>query len=483
MHTLSTSLALVAGGILFGLACASDSTHAGPEAVPSPALPVVSGSLPSFAPLVEAVQPAVVHVFTSKKVDLSERFQGLPFFFGPHGMDDAPGEMIQRGQGSGFVISPDGEILTNNHVVEGVENVKVKFLDGRVLNAEVVGTDPRTDVALVRVKSETPLPPLSLGSSDGLRVGDWVVAFGNPLGFSHTVTAGIVSAKGRVIGATAYDDFIQTDAAINMGNSGGPLLDASGRVVGINTAIAGQGTSIAFAVPIDMVKEILQDLRTDGKVARGWLGIQMQAVDPDLAEALGVEGGKGALITQVYPDTPAARGGLETGDVVTSLDGEAVEDSNGLLHAVGRHRPSDTVAVTVVREGRSRDLRLTLAERPSEDDLDQGTFSVPEKKDAAPDTPAKTSGLSRLGITLQVQTLGQGIAGRKGTATRLVVSEVAVGGPAEDKLQEGDVVVEINRKPVSSLAEANAAVKAGDDVTLFLVENKGQTRFVAVRAQ
>ncbi len=483
MRTLPTSIALVTGGVALGLACAADSTHAGSGATPAPALPASYDPARSFAPLVEAVQPAVVHVFTSKKVDLSERFQGFPFFFGPHGMPDAPGELLQKGQGSGFVISPDGEILTNNHVVDDVENVKVRFLDGRVLKADVVGTDPSIDVALVRVRAEKPLPVLALGSSDAMKVGDWVVAFGNPFGFSHTVTAGIVSAKGRVIGATSYDDFIQTDAAINVGNSGGPLVDVSGRVVGINTAIAGQGTGIAFAVPIDMVREILEDLRTKGTVARGWLGIQMQAVDPDLAEALALPGGHGALVTEVYPDTPASRGGLESGDVVTALDGEAVEDSSALLRAVGRHRPDDKVAVTVLRQGKAKELHLTLAERPSEDELAQGVFRRPESKEKKEAASPSSSDLSRLGVTLRVTTAGGGLPGRKASAGRLVVADVAVGGPADDKLEEGDVVLEINRKPVTTVEEARAAVKAGGDVTLFLVERQNQTRFVAVRAE
>ncbi|MBN1336180.1 MAG: Do family serine endopeptidase [Deltaproteobacteria bacterium] len=484
MRFIPAFFVMAAGGLLFAIACAADPTHAGPD--PAPALPATYDPMRSFAPLVEVVKPAVVHVFVDKKVKVPRiAIEGFPFFrFGPEGLVppmEEDQDRIVSGEGSGFLISANGEILTNNHVVERADNVKVKLADGQEYPARLVGTDPRTDLALIRIEAKEPLPALALGSSDDLQVGDWVVAIGNPLGLAHTVTAGIVSAKGRVIGATTYDDFIQTDAAINLGNSGGPLLDTQGRVVGINTLIIGQGTGLGFAVPIDMAREILDELRSSGRVARGWLGVQMQSVDADLAEALGVSGGKGALVNRVYPDTPAAKAGLENGDVVTALDNQEVEDSTALVREVGRHRPGDTVTLRIVRGGKTRDLRVKLAERPDEDQLAQGVYLAPESEEDPSAEPRGTGHADRFGITLSLPSDTSGR--RRGVSQRPVVAEVAVDGPAQGRLEPGDVILEIDHEPVATVAEAHAALKKAGDVALLLVERQDLTRYVAVRAR
>jgi len=298
----------------------------------------------SLAPLVELQGPAVVNI------DVTTH-QGH--------------DRTQRGQGSGFLISSDGYILTNNHVVAHADEVTIRLADEREYMATVVGTDPNTDVALVKIDTPEGLPFLPLGSSEALAVGDWVVAIGNPFGLSHTVTAGIVSAKGRVIGAGPYDDFIQTDASINPGSSGGPLFNLSGEVVGINTAINPHGQGIAYSVPIDMVTPIIDALKENGKVSRGWIGISLQELDADLAQRLKVDVEGGALVAQVYPGTPAHQAGLEAGDIITNVAGEEVGSSEALVRSIGLRKPGETVKITIIRKGQAQRLSVVLGERPS----------------------------------------------------------------------------------------------------------------------
>ncbi len=435
----------------------------------------------SFAPLVEAASPAVVSVYVKQTVSLSEQHMGIPgfpFFFGP-GQEQMPEEFERQGSGSGFVISEDGYILTNNHVVEDASELRVAMADGSELVAELVGTDPEIDVALIKVEPKAPLPALSLGSSDGLRVGDWVVAIGNPLDYTHTVTAGIVSAKGRVLGATTYDDFIQTDASINPGKSGGPLLNTSGEVVGINTAVSRFGQGIAFSVPIDMVKELIDDLKEHGRVARGWLGISMQPVDADLAAALGIEEPTGALVAMVHQDTPAESAGLRAGDLIMTLNGETIGDSNDLLHAVGSHRPGEEVALSVMRNGKTKTIPVTLGERPSRDSLDQGNYGSdgPDEDQGI----EKPEGLSRLGIDLA---RGADVWGApRDAANQLVVTSVKKGGPAEDKLREGDIVLQVAGADVDSIADVERALAKAEEVVLLTIKRGSMPMFVAVRLE
>ena len=498
-------LLIMAAGITGAiLACSVDNLQAGPgdEQPLAPATgqmdtPTHYSPTASFAPLVEALQPAVVNVFVSESVEMpSMGMNGMPdeifkHFFGPFGMPDQPQERgganpwnvpetyERQGQGSGFIISADGYILTNNHVVENADEVKVKLTDDRELQATVVGTDDRTDVALIKVESDDPLPFVKLGVSSDLRVGDWVVAIGNPFGLSHTVTAGIVSAKGRIIGAGPYDDFIQTDASINLGNSGGPLFDTSGEVVGINTAIVAAGHGIAFAVPIDMVTGMLDELKSTGRVARGWIGVALQPLDEDLAAALGADATTGAIVGEVYPDTPGAKAGLQRGDVVVAVDGVAVEDTDSLVRTVGNHKPGDTLKLSVIRDGKNKSIKVTLSERPSEDNLSQGRFRVHDEDEAAGgDNTAQTT-LEALGLHLESAPVTT--ARKNRLPSEVVVASVKDGSPADGKLRRGDFILEVNRTPISSLDDVNRALKHAGDVVLFLVENDGVQRFVAVR--
>jgi serine protease Do len=322
--------------------------------------------LPSFGPVIGAAEPAVVNVTSSVT---GQRRAPSP----PETMDDfmrrffdsPPGP--QGGVGSGFVLSSNGEVVTNVHVVAGADAIRVRFGSGETLDAKVVGLDEKTDIALLRVDPPRPLPALTLGDSTALAVGDWVIAIGNPFGLEHTATVGIVSAKGRFIGAGPYDDFVQTDAAINPGNSGGPLLDQNGRVVGVNAAIvspAGGNVGIGFAIPIDLTKWVVEQLREHGRVIRGWLGVSVQPVTSDLAQALGLSERRGALVAEVTPGSPAAAAGLRQGDVVVRLGDEPIEESRELPGKVATTPPGATVPVTVLREGGERTLLVKVREAP-----------------------------------------------------------------------------------------------------------------------
>lgn len=485
------NLALLVGGLGVGFACAEATGKDGdPATAPTaiPQLPAEYNPVHSLAPLVERLQPAVVNLYVKQKVELPQSMMQSPFgpFFGfppgSGGQDSEEGQgsgrfRTQEGQGSGFLISADGYILTNNHVVADADKVMVKLADDRELEAKVIGLDERTDVALVKVDVPGDLPFVRLGSSEAARVGDWVVAIGNPYGLSHTVTAGIVSAKGRVIGAGPYDDFIQTDASINPGNSGGPLFNLAGEVVGINSAIVNQANSIGFAIPIDMVKEMLEDLKTTGRVARGWMGLSLQPMDADMARALKVPAEtKGVVVNQVYPGFPAAQAGLQPEDVITALDGKALGSSEELIRAVGARRPGQKMEVTLLRAGKEKKLSVTLAERPEEEALARGQFSTPEKAPSAgKESPARaaTSPLTRLGLTVEAAARFQ--PGAEG----VVVTAVSDESPLSEKLARGDIIVSVNQRPVKTVDELNKALGEGD-VALLRVKREDSQRLVAV---
>jgi serine protease Do len=323
--------------------------------------------LPSFRAVIEAAEPAVVNVATLARVE--ERWRGDPETlqeFLERFLQPPP--RARRGLGSGFVLSPDGLIVTNAHVIAGATQVRVRLATEEELDADVVGRDEMTDVALLRVRAPRPLPALALGDSDALAVGDWVVAIGNPFGLAQTATVGIVSAKGRFLGAGPYDDFIQTDASINPGNSGGPLLDQRGRVVGINTAIvspAGVNIGIGFAVPVNLARWVLDQLRERGRVVRGWIGIAVQPVTPELAAAFALDAARGALVADVVRRSPAAAAGIARGDVVVRWGGAAVDRSRDLPGQVAMTAPGTRVPVTVLRQGRERTVAVTVGEMPA----------------------------------------------------------------------------------------------------------------------
>jgi serine protease Do len=336
-------------------------------APPSIAAPVVSAaSRPdSFVAVVEAARPAVVNISTLR----GQRAGGpnalrefLERYFG----ERIPEEPTQS-LGSGVLMDRSGLVLTNNHVVEGARMIMVRLADERELEAQVVGRDPRTDLALLRLRERGEFPAATLGDSDVLRVGEWVVAIGNPFGLEQTVTAGIVSAKGRVIGAGPYDDFIQTDASINPGNSGGPLFNTQGEVVGITTAIfsqSGGSVGIGFAIPINLAREVVEQLKARGRVVRGWLGAGIAPVTPELARKLGLKGGEGALIAEVVPNGPAGRGGVRVGDVVLALDGQRIRRADELPRLIAKARPGAQADLQINREGKAQSTRVTLGELP-----------------------------------------------------------------------------------------------------------------------
>jgi serine protease Do len=443
--------------------------HGGAE----PATPPM-GAPPSFADLAERVSPGVVNIQTSKTISgasLPRSFE--EFFFGSPFEERFHGQERKRtvpSLGSGFVISPDGYIVTNNHVIEDVDSIKVAFADGTEMEAEVVGRDPKTDLALIRVEAED-LFHLPLGDSSVVRPGDWVVAIGNPFGLEHTVTAGIVSAKHRIIGQGSYDDYIQTDAAINPGNSGGPLLNLSGEVIGINTAINPRANTIGFAVPVNMAKEILPQLRAQGHVTRGWLGVVIQPVTPELKEHLDLEETRGALVSRVIPDGPAADAGIERGDVIVEFDGRPIDDWNELPRVVAATPVEKKVKVVVMHEGRRKSHRVRVGEL---EDPEAQKLAAAEEEPSA--------------YGLRVQNLTPDLAGQLGVDEKqgVVVTEVEPGSPADEaKLRRGDVILEVDRGEIADVSELKQRLDAADDErgALLLIRRGDATLFVPLKGR
>ncbi|MGD2030705.1 MAG: Do family serine endopeptidase, partial [Desulfobacterales bacterium] len=329
----------------------------------------------SFNKLAETSSPAVVNIRTVKTIKGGGRvfrhFKKGPFgeddpfhdFFDRFFGDERPHDFKQRSLGSGFIISKDGYIVTNNHVVEDAEKIEVILKDEKEFDAEIVGRDANTDLALIKIKTDRDLPVLPFGDSDALKVGQWVVAIGNPFGLEHTVTAGIVSAKGRVIGSGPYDDFIQTDASINPGNSGGPLIDMHGKVVGINTAIIAGGSGIGFAIPINLVKNIVDQLKSTGEVTRGWLGVGIQDISKQVAEYYGIKSKKGVLVTEVFPGDPADIAGIKPQDIILSINGKEVATAREITGMIANTGVGETVKVKVLRNGKTRTFKVKIAKR------------------------------------------------------------------------------------------------------------------------
>lgn len=432
--------------------------------------PIQPAGIPtSFADLAEEVSPAVVNIRTSQTVTgmpgmprQFEEFFGMPFR--GHGGQ----EHKREGAGSGFVISTDGYIVTNNHVIDGMDEIFVVFKDGQDLSATVVGRDPKTDIALIKVDSKEELPAIALGDSDAIRPGDWVVAIGNPFGLEHTVTAGIVSAKHRrdVIGGS-YDDFIQTDAAINPGNSGGPLINLSGEVIGINTAINPRANTIGFTVPINMAKNILPQLRNKGHVTRGWLGVVIQGISPELAESFDLESEEGALVSKVLPDGPAAAAGIERGDVILRFDGQKIVEWRDLPRVVAETPVDKSVEVLVVRDGDQKTLSVEI-----------GALDEP-KLAGGPDESANPAVFG-----LRAQDVTPEIADQLGLPddSGVLVSEVQPGSPADEAgLRRGDVIVEVNRQNIDDLKQLQTALADGDKTVLLLIRRDDSTIYVPMK--
>ncbi|MCB9700174.1 MAG: trypsin-like peptidase domain-containing protein [Alphaproteobacteria bacterium] len=440
------------------LLLATASSLAGPVAVPT------YEPSRSLAPLVKAVAPAVVTLEVESRVELPalppELLRSLPF--DPHQIPQ-----VRNGEGSGFFVSEDGELVTNWHVVEGATAVTVVFDDGREVPAKVVGGDRALDLALLRIESETPVPWLQLGGDEQLEVGDWVLAMGDGLGLGTTATLGILSGKGRAVGSILSGEFLQTDAAINEGNSGGPLFALDGRVVGMSTAIVEGANTVAFAIPASRIAAVLDDLRR-GHVARGYLGVSPQTLSEDLREGLGVRAQKGAVVTGVVDGTPAEKAGLQAGDVIVAVDGDPIDDQNDLVRTIAAHPPGERVRLDIERGTRARHLDVVLAERP-----DGTRVGTPEPEEE----PAPTE---VTGIGLALAPLTPAVAAGTGASKGVLVERVARGGTAEGRLRPGDVILEVDRREVSSPEEVERAFARSAGNVFLLVLRNGNVQFVMV---
>lgn len=442
----------------------------------------------TFADLVDQIGDSVVNITTSAIVAGREGPQpnvppGSPLedFFNEFLDRQGPGDNAPRRSqalGSGFVISEDGYIVTNNHVIEGADEITIEFREGFELVADLVGTDPNTDIALLKVDAEVPLPFVPFGNSEQMRVGDWVMAMGNPLGQGFSVSVGIVSAQGRALSGT-YDDFIQTDAAINRGNSGGPLFNLNGEVIGVNTAIlspTGGSIGIGFAMASNVVENVIGQLQEFGETRRGWLGVRIQDVDEDIAAGLELSDARGAMVTDV-PEGPASEAGIEVGDVILSFNGRDIQDTRELVRIVGESAVGETVRVIVFRDGETQTLRVTLARRETA----EGNAAI--TPDGAPVTP---SNAEILGMTLTPLTdeLRESLDARTIT-NGLVIEGVTPDSDAASKgLQPGDVITEVGQQPVGTVEafgeRIDSAREGGQQSILLLIRRGGNPRFVAL---
>jgi serine protease Do len=448
----------------------------------------------NFTELAEKARPGVVNIQTVKTVKGGGRvfrhFFGNPFggqnpfsgrqnpfdggnpfedFFGPQ-TDDGPSDNFQqKSLGSGFIIDREGHIVTNNHVVDGADGVKVKLADGKEFDAKVIGRDSKTDLALIKISGSSDLQPLKMGNSDETKVGSWVVAIGSPFGLEQTVTAGIVSAKGRIIGSGPYDNFIQTDASINPGNSGGPLINMNGEVIGINTAIVASGQGIGFAIPVNMAVDVIPQLKNKGRVTRGWLGVAIQDITPELAKSFGLKEKKGALVADVVKDGPAEKAGIERGDVIVEFDGKEVAESKDLPRIVASVPVGKNVTIKLLKDGKAITKNVKIAQ------MEETTAKVAEG-------PVR----KQIGITVQNITPEIGRAlGLKNT-NGAVITQVESGSPASDAgLQRGDVIKEVNRKTIKNADECLQNIeqaKKGNDSgsVLLLIQRNESSLYIAV---
>jgi serine protease Do len=476
--------------LAFGAGCQHSAAAAAaappdtPPQVAAPfAIPPILPGTPDIATLAARVKPSVVNITTVQGLKMPRGefgFPGfedlLPFFHqGPNGPmrrhhggggmpDEGGGDVMkQQALGSGFLVDTQGHVVTNAHVIDEADTVKVKLADDREYRAKVVGKDGRLDIAVLQLENAPhDLPVAALGASDPLRVGEYVVAIGNPFGLGNTVTMGIVSAKGRTIGAGPYDDFIQTDASINPGNSGGPLFNLRGQVVGINTAINPQGKGIGFAIPIDAVKQVLPQLIATGQVSRGRIGVLIQGMDQELAKSLGMDRPHGALVEEAEGGSPAEKAGIKSGDVIVAVDGQDVPHSEELPRMIAQHKPGSHVKLTILRDRQSRDVDVALV--ALQDQEEHGGSSQQQGPGTQQGSPS---------------TLGFSASDENG---HVVVQRVAPEGPAQGKLRPGDVVESVNQQPVGSASDLSAKVRAapGDRPVLLRVKRGEQSRYVAM---
>jgi serine protease Do len=461
---------------LIGLIVAGSMTpapaHSAPEPRVAPTRAANAGTaapaLASFADIAERLNPAVVNIDATVPAAARPRRRSGPQLPDSPELFERPGipdrEAPRRGAGTGFLIDASGHILTNYHVIADASRIMVRLTDGRTLRAKRIGSDPDTDIALIKIEAPRPLPHAALGDSGTLRVGEWVLAIGNPLAYEHTVTVGVVSYIGRQLFDGALDRYIQTDAAINFGNSGGPLINARGEVIGINAAISSRASNIGFAVPINQASEILPQLREHGRVSRGYIGVSPRNVDPDLQRLLGLSSHQGALVEDVTDGSPAARAGIRPYDVIVSIDGRAIADNGELIRAIASRRPGTQATLQLLRDGRSMNVGVKLAERPPRE----------RAQEPADDRPQPSS-RREVPLGLSVRGLDAGFAERYGLPAGtegVIVSRVEPMGPAFDaKVVRGHVVLEIDRQPVRSVEDyrrLTSRARAGDVLTLYL---------------
>lgn len=442
---------------------------------------ILDRSAKAFARVVKDAKPAVVNIRVESSVEANpefEQFFNHPFFerfFGPEYrfQDPQRRKRQQFGAGSGFIINKDGHILTNNHVVEKAEKITVTLADNQQVDAKLIGTDPQSDVALIKIDVEEDLPTIPLGNSSALEVGEWVIAIGNPFGLNQTVTVGVVSATGRSrVGINEYENFIQTDAAINPGNSGGPLLNIHGEVVGINSALysrTGGYMGIGFAIPIDMVKSIEAQLQKHGKVTRGWLGVAIQDIDENLAESFGLDKAEGILVSETQADSPADEAGIKQGDILLKLEGIALKDVNDLRNKIALIIPGTEVSIQLVRDGKPMELQVKIGEQPA----DFGRIAQ---------NKSISGSLSTYGLAVQELTseLAEqlGYQGRSG----VIISEVEPGSAAEQSgLKPGQLIEEVNKLKITSLEDLQQAVQQSPDSSRVLLRvRSGQTSLYVV---
>jgi serine protease Do len=474
LTAVALAAALAGGGLTAGREIREWAAPTDAHANDSSAASRSNEALPSFAELAARVAPAVVNIKSTSmaRADFPDQLFGenfpFPGFRNPTPRQPQP--FRRQGTGSGFVIRNDGLILTNNHVVENAQEITVTLSDKQQYKARILGRDPKTDLAVIKIEPKGQLPAANLGDSDALRVGDWVMAIGNPFGLSNTVTTGIVSAKGRMIGAGPYDDFIQTDASINPGNSGGPLFNMAGQVVGINTAIfsqTGGNIGIGFAIPVNLVKNLVPELETKGTITRGWLGVSVQPMTPELARSFGIDKERGALVGDVAAQGPADKAGIKRGDVIVGYDGKKIDQPATLPGLVAATPVGKTVPVEVVRDGKTTTVNVAIGK------LDDPTAALSPKE-----------GKSEWGLALQdirpEERRQMGLTGNEG----VLVTSVVPGSPAAAAgVQAGDVILQVNRHPVSSVQGVrNEAAKAKGDKPLLLLLRRadGSTSFAAL---
>lgn len=437
----------------------------------------------SLSPLVKQLSPSVVNISTTSVSKGGSQFFKSPFggrgeepfddFFKKFFGDSPQKEFKRRGLGSGFIFSEDGYIITNNHVVERATDIKVILQNGDSYVAQIIGTDPKTDLALLKIKPKTKLPAVRFGNSDRLEIGDWVLAIGNPFGLGHTVTVGIISAKGRSLGLGSYDDFLQTDAAINPGNSGGPLFNFKGEVIGVNSAIIAGGQGIGFAIPINMTKNVVSQLRNGGKVVRGWIGVYVQRVTPDIAESLDLDDNNGALVADVTAGGPAEKAGVKRGDIIIELNGNKIDEMPELPKLVASYAPGTKTKLKVIRNGKEKDLSIKLEELP--DQVAQTSRQSPKHE-------------IKQNLGLIVQEITPEVKRRLDIeySSGVVITDVRSNSLASEAgLLRADVILEINKKQIANLDNYRKeidSVEEGQNI-LFLVKRGPNTIYVALKAE